>query len=139
MLIPSLLERQKRLADELDRTLYLEAQLRTDLRAKLRAKLWEVHFLCWLRTLSIDSGGSRNLLLDGWWLEFWEIILLAAGDVERNPGPTFMTGTLFASSALSSSNCVYIIAALVPLSFQLLPSCCDNNIIMIMFINVHYT
>ena len=32
-------------------------------------------------------GGFRNLLLDGWWLEFWEIILLAAGDVERNPGP----------------------------------------------------
>jgi hypothetical protein len=31
--------------------------------------------------------GFRNLLLDGWWLEFWEIILLAAGDVERNPGP----------------------------------------------------
>ena len=92
MLIPSLLERQKRLADELDRTLYLEAQLRTDLRAELRAKLWELRFLCLLRTLSIDSGGSRNVLLDGWWLEFWEIILLAAGDVERNPGPTFMTG-----------------------------------------------
>ena len=39
-----------------------------------------------------SQGGFRNLLLDGWWLEFWEIILLAAGDVERNPGPTFMTG-----------------------------------------------
>ena len=37
-------------------------------------------------------GGFRNLLLDGWWLEFWEIILLAAGDVERNPGPRQMTG-----------------------------------------------
>ena len=34
-----------------------------------------------------DQGGFRNLLLDGWWLEFWEIILLAAGNVERNPGP----------------------------------------------------
>ena len=38
-------------------------------------------------------GGFRNLLLDGWWLEFWEIILLAAGDVERNPGPRRMSGT----------------------------------------------
>ena len=36
-------------------------------------------------------GGFRNLLLDGWWLEFWEIILLAAGDVERNPGPRQIT------------------------------------------------
>ena len=33
----------------------------------------------------------RNLVLDGWWLEFWEIILLAAGDVERNPGPRQIT------------------------------------------------
>ena len=33
------------------------------------------------------QGGIRNLILDGWWLEFWEIILLAAGDVESNPGP----------------------------------------------------
>ena len=52
-------------------------------------------FLCWLLTLGTNRGGSKNLLLDGWWLEFWEIILLAAGDVERNPGPTFMTGTSF--------------------------------------------
>ena len=39
-----------------------------------------------------NRGGFRNLLLDGWWLEFWEIILLADGDVERNPGPRRMTG-----------------------------------------------
>ena len=38
------------------------------------------------------QGGFRNLLLDGWWLEFWEIILFVAGDVERNPGPRQMTG-----------------------------------------------
>ena len=37
------------------------------------------------------QGGFRNLVLDGWWLEFWEIILLAAGDVERNPGPRQIT------------------------------------------------
>jgi hypothetical protein len=37
------------------------------------------------------QGGFRNLLLDGWWLEFWEIVLLAAGDVERNPGPRQIT------------------------------------------------
>ena len=37
-------------------------------------------------------GGFRNLLLDGWWLEFWEIILFVAGDVERNPGPRRVTG-----------------------------------------------
>ena len=52
-------------------------------------------FVCLLSIcLSEDSqrGGFRNLLLDGWWLEFWEIILLAAGDVERNPGPRRMTG-----------------------------------------------
>ena len=40
----------------------------------------------WLRIyLSLAGyrrGGFRNLLLDGWWLEFWEIILLAAGDVD---------------------------------------------------------
>ena len=48
--------------------------------------------VCWLLSLGTTRGGFRNLLLDGWWLEFWEIILLAAGDVERNPGPTFMTG-----------------------------------------------
>ena len=48
----------------------------------------------WLSVyLSEEShqGGFRNLLLDGWWLEFWEIILLAAGDVERNPGPRQIT------------------------------------------------
>ena len=52
-------------------------------------------FVCLLSIcLSEDSqrGGFRNLLLDGWWLEFWEIILLAAGDVERNPGPRRITG-----------------------------------------------
>ena len=38
------------------------------------------------------QGGFRNLLLDWWWLEFWEIIQLAAGDVEGNPGPRRMTG-----------------------------------------------
>ena len=32
-------------------------------------------------------GTSNNLLLDGWWLEFWELVLLDAGDIERNPGP----------------------------------------------------
>ena len=37
-------------------------------------------------------GSFRNLLLDGWWLDFWEVILLAAGDVERNPGPRQITG-----------------------------------------------
>ena len=48
----------------------------------------------WLSVyLSEEShqGGFRNLLLDGWWLEFWEIILLAAGDVEKNPGPRQIT------------------------------------------------
>ena len=47
--------------------------------------------LLWLSAyLSEDArrGGFRNLLLDGWWLE---IILLAAGDVERNPGPRQIT------------------------------------------------
>ena len=48
--------------------------------------------LCWLFTLGTIRAGFKNLLLDGWWLEFWEIILLAAGDVERNPGPRRMTG-----------------------------------------------
>lgn len=37
-------------------------------------------------------GGCGNLLLDVWWLEFWEIILLTAGDMERNPGPRRITG-----------------------------------------------
>ena len=37
-----------------------------------------------------EGGGFKNLL-DGWWLEFWEIVLLAAGDVERNPGPRQIT------------------------------------------------
>ena len=39
-------------------------------------------------------GGFKNLLLDGWWLEFWEIILLADGDVERNPGPRRIAGII---------------------------------------------
>ena len=59
----------------------------------LRLLLW------WLSAyLSEDArrGGFRNLLLDGWWLEFWEIILLAAGDVERNPGPSPLTDTQLA-------------------------------------------
>ena len=38
------------------------------------------------------QGTSNDLLLDAWWLEFWELILLAAGDIERNPGP--ITGKL---------------------------------------------
>ena len=48
-------------------------------------------FVWCLRLYTIEDthrGGFRNLLLDGWWLEFWEIILLAAGDVERHPGLT---------------------------------------------------
>ena len=46
--------------------------------------------------LSKDAhqSGFQNLLLDGWWLEFWEIIVLAAGDVERNPGPRQITSKL---------------------------------------------
>ena len=40
---------------------------------------------------SHQGGGFRNLILDGWWLEFWEIVLLAAGDVESNPGPRQIT------------------------------------------------
>ena len=51
-----------------------------------------LRLLVWcLRLYTIEDthrGGFRNLLLDSWWLEFWEIILLAAGDVERHPGPT---------------------------------------------------
>ena len=53
--------------------------------------------LVWVLTLyavhveDVHEGGFRNLLLDGWWLEFWEIVLLAAGDVERNPGPRQVT------------------------------------------------
>ena len=50
----------------------------------------------WLMVyLSEDGGrgsGLSHLLLDAWWLEFWELILLASGDVERNPGPRRMTG-----------------------------------------------
>ena len=38
-----------------------------------------------------QDGGFGNLFLDGWWLEFWEIVLLVAGDVERNPGPRQIT------------------------------------------------
>ena len=52
-------------------------------------------WLSWIASHLIEDahrGGFRNLLLDGWWLEFWEIILLAAGDVERNPGPRQITG-----------------------------------------------
>ena len=35
----------------------------------------------------MGDGCQGNLLLDGWWLEFWGLLLLAAGDIERNPGP----------------------------------------------------
>ena len=51
-------------------------------------------FVWWISLYTTEDarrGGFRNLLLDGWWLEFWEIILLAAGDVERNPGPRQIT------------------------------------------------
>ena len=47
--------------------------------------------LCAVEDASRQGGGFRNFVLDGWWLEFWEIILLAAGDVERNPGPRQIT------------------------------------------------
>ena len=53
------------------------------------------HIIEWLSVYLCEEshrGGFRNLVLDGWWLEFWEIILLSAGDVERNPGPRQMTG-----------------------------------------------
>ena len=46
-------------------------------------------FVEWLMVYLSVYGG---LLLDAWWLEFWELVLLAAGDVERNPGPRRMTG-----------------------------------------------
>ena len=48
-------------------------------------------WLCVYLSEESHRGGFRNLLFDGWWLEFWEIILLAAGDVERNPGPRQIT------------------------------------------------
>ena len=55
-----------------------------------------LQLLVWLFQVYLSEeshrGGLRNLLLDGWWLEFWEIILLAGGDVERNPGPRQITG-----------------------------------------------
>ena len=46
--------------------------------------------VCRLRVHLSENGSqstSSDLLLDAWWLEFWELILLAAGDIERNPGP----------------------------------------------------
>ena len=79
----------------------LQAQLQAKVQAELQAELQEYKYmrkllqqlLFWLDILSSVSSGFRNLLLDGRWLEFWEIILLAAGDVERNPGPTGMSPT----------------------------------------------
>lgn len=48
-------------------------------------------FECLYAREDAHQGGFRNLLLDGWWLEFWEIVLLAAGNIERNPGPRIIT------------------------------------------------
>ena len=93
---------QKQLLRALDRLNYQERNRVEIFRLLVQLKEYRsllqrllLLFMCLLSIcLSEDSqrGGFRNLLLDGWWLEFWEIILLAAGDVERNPGPTFMTG-----------------------------------------------
>ena len=64
----------------------------------LRVTYLDSQFLVWLLVLCAvhaedahEGGGFRNLALDSWWLEFWEIVLLAAGDVERNPGPRQIT------------------------------------------------
>jgi hypothetical protein len=65
----------------------------------LRVAYLDSQLLAWLLVLyavhvedaAHQGGGLRNLVLDGWWLEFWEIVLLAAGDVERNPGPRQIT------------------------------------------------
>ena len=65
-------------------------------------------FVCLLSiylSVTDPQGGLRNLLLDGWWLEFWEIVLLAAGDVERNPGPRRMTGRTEVTQSLTSIVC----------------------------------
>jgi hypothetical protein len=63
----------------------------------LRVAYLENLLVVWLLTLyavhveDAHQGGFRNFVLDSWWLEFWEIVLLAAGDVERNPGPRQIT------------------------------------------------
>ena len=59
----------------------------------------------WITNYLFESaccGGFGNLLLDAWWLEFWEIVLLVAGDVERNPGPRQITGKLMNFSNIAS-------------------------------------
>ena len=63
----------------------------------LQRLLLLVLFMCFW-SMFMSQGGFKNPLLDGGWLEFWQIILLAAGDVERNPGPTFMTGNIILST-----------------------------------------
>ena len=64
-------------------------------------------FLCLLSIIYLSEAdpqlGFRNRLLDGWWLEFWETILLAAGDVERNPGPRRMIGMTKVTETLTST------------------------------------
>ena len=42
----------------------------------------------------VGSSSKRSLLAHDGWSEIWEIALLKSGDVERNPGPTYMTGTI---------------------------------------------
>ena len=42
----------------------------------------------------VGSSSKRSRLAHDGWSEIWEIVLLKSGDVERNPGPTYMTGTV---------------------------------------------
>ena len=62
------------------------------LRLLERLESWESEWLNGCLTGNGAPGGLRNLLLDGWWLEFWDVVLLTDGDVERNPGPRRLIG-----------------------------------------------
>ena len=97
------LPKQKCVQNLLDRLGLLKQKVVEILRSQLEYRgllLFQLQqqllFLCFLSICVFKSDPSddikNNVLLDEWWWKKWEIILLAAGDVERNPGPRRMTG-----------------------------------------------
>ena len=62
--------------------------------------LWIYLFNC---SHVVGSSKKRLLARDGW-SEIWKIVLLVSGDVERNPGPNYMTGIIILFILIFSCN-----------------------------------
>lgn len=70
--------------------------MKEEYQGRLQEKIYKQPLLQWLTRCLYEfghRGTSRNLLLASMWLDaaILTVIVLSAGDIEINPGPTWMT------------------------------------------------